>query len=136
MTNITLYRRNILGKGITVVLTEKAHNAFLAIAAHYQTNRTEEGMDPLLWIDVALGYFSFTLDSRYATSEVAKKVYTGGYGLLDEAMKSKRITMRCVETDHTLSLPFASGDLELFEELEAKGWGPKSERFVSLFLDA
>lgn len=126
MSKPTLYRKNI--QGVTVVLTEEAHTAFMAIAAYLDEHRSYDGY---LWIDVALGTFIFCPDSHYVTSEVARKVYTGGFGLLDEA--KKYFNFKPFQTDLTFPLPFASGDLDLFEELEKQGWGPKSERFVNMF---
>ncbi len=130
MTKPVLYRKNV--RGVTVVLTEAAHAAFLAIAAYYEEHTSYDLMDDYLWIDVALGTFTFCLDSRYVTSEVAREVYTGGYGLLDEAKKC--FEFRPFQTDHTFSLPFASGDLDLFREQAEKGWGPKSDHFVDMFM--
>jgi hypothetical protein len=132
MSKSTLYRKTV--QGITVVLTEEAHTAFLAIAAYYEEYLSYDLMDEYLWLDVALGTYTFCLDSRYTTSAVARSVYTGGYGLLDEA--SKYFNFRPIQTSHSFSLPFASGDLDLFKELAAKGWGPKSERFVDMFMNA
>jgi hypothetical protein len=132
MSKSTLYRKTV--QGVTVVLTEEAHTAFLAIAAYYEEHRSYDLMDEYLWIEVALGTYTFCLDSRYATSVAARSVYTGGYGLLDEA--SRHFCFKPIQTDHSFSLPFASGDLDLFKEMAIKGWGPKTERFVDMFMSA
>lgn len=109
--------------GIRVFLTEDAHEALRVRTAYRQTHSSYEGCDPIFLERLIAGTLTFVSLDRLLADPKLERYHTGSFEM-------GRMLARILGVEGTklkVAVPFAEGDEELFEELLAKGYGPRLE---------
>ena|SRR5688500_11256407 len=109
--------------GVRVFLTEDAHEALYFRAEYFKAHGSYKGCDPIFLERIIAGTLTFVSLKMLRANPSLERYHTGSFEMgytLARLLKVKG-------TELTVAVPFADGNEELFEELLAKGYGPRLE---------
>ena len=109
--------------GVRVFLTEDAHDALLARTAYFRANGSYAGCSSILLERVIAGTLTFVSLEALRTTPSLERYHTGSFEM--GYMLARILGVKGAKLE--VAVPFADGDEDLFEELLAKGYGPRHE---------